>query len=60
VLIAVKLPADDTPWICRILNRGQQAYPKRRKNNKQLKLYDILKYLNLIRTAVRSSNSGQY
>ena len=60
VLMAVEFPADDTSCICRTLNRGQQAYPKRRQNIYQFKLHYILTYLRLIKPAVRSSNFGQY
>ena len=60
VLMAVEFPADNISYICRILNRRQQAYPKRRKNIYRLKLHNALKYLNLVKAAVRSSNSGQY
>ena len=60
VIMEVEFPADDNTRICRNLNRGQQAYPKRRKNIYQLTLHYILKYLNLFKPAVRISNSGQY
>jgi hypothetical protein len=59
VLMAVKVPADDISCICRILSRRQQACSKRRKKIYQLQMHNTLKYLNLIKTAVRSSNSGQ-
>ena len=60
VLMAVEFPADYTSWICWIVNRRMQAYPKRRKNIYHLQLHNILKYLNLPKPAVRNSNSGQY